>query len=77
MDDADLEVGPLGRKAPLFFQPADVRPGQGGFTCIVTPTEDITVVRRPVLGIGREAYVFPENKTKKQYRTDCEVEELP
>src|SRR5262249_49678106 len=31
--------------------PADVRPGQGGFTCIVTPTENITVVRRPVLGI--------------------------
>ena len=51
VDDADLEVGPLGRKAPLFFQPADVRPGQGGFTCIVTPTENITVVRRPVLGI--------------------------
>src|SRR5262249_44357898 len=52
VDDTDLEVGSLGRKAPLFFQPAtDVRPGQGGFTCIVTPTENITVVRRPVLGI--------------------------
>src|SRR5262249_54075831 len=50
MDDADLEVGPFGRKAPFLLQRADIGAGQSGFSRIMAPTQDIAVIRRPILG---------------------------
>src|SRR5262249_48319433 len=50
MDDADLEVGPFGRKAPFLLQRVDIGAGQSGFSRIMAPTQDIAVIRRPILG---------------------------
>ena len=52
VDGPDLLARALGGEPPLLFEPAGIVPADGRLAPVVAATEDVVVVRRPILRVG-------------------------
>ena len=52
VDGPDLLARALGGEPPLLFEPARIVPADGLLALVVAATEDVVVVRRPILRVG-------------------------